>query len=100
MSSALPSTVISLRLADRIVRHVGDSWRCTSSPSVGKACGPVAKIDVSVDGCRAASVRAVVAPLPRGFDMAIGRDVIERSVKSISFATMPATFRCRGNRRP
>ena len=95
VSSALPRTVISSRLAGRIVRNVGDSWKCTSSPSVGKACGPIAKIDVSVDGCRAASVRAVVAPLPRGLDMAIGRDVIERSVRAIDFETVPATFRCR-----
>jgi hypothetical protein len=93
--SALPRTVISSRLADRIVRDVSDSWRCTSSPSVGKACGPLAKIDVTVDGCRAASVRAVVAPLPRGLDLAIGRDVTEKSVRAIDFATRPATFRCR-----
>ena len=100
VSSALPRTVISSRLAGRIVRNVGDSWKCTSSPSVGKACGPVAKIDVSIDGCRAASVHAVVAPLPRGFDLAIGRDAIEKSVKQIQFSpTRPARFVCRVRRR-
>ena len=96
VSSALARTVISSRLAGRIVRNVGDSWSCTSSPSVGKACGPLAKIDVRIDGCRAASVRAVVAPLPHGFDLAIGRDVIGRSVKRIQFSpSRPAMFVCR-----
>jgi hypothetical protein len=95
VSSALPRTVISSRLADRIVRKVRAPWRCTSSFSVGKACGLTAKIDVTVDGCQAASVRAVVAPLPRGLDLAVGRDVIERSVSAIDFATRPATFHCR-----
>ena len=99
VSSALPRSVISTRLADRIVRNVGDGWRCTSSPSFGKACGPVAKINISIDGCRAATVRAVLSPLPRGLDVVIGQDVLEKSVKRIDFSTMPATFRCRVKQR-
>ncbi len=99
VSSALPRTVISSRLADRMVRKVGAPWKCTSSFSVGKVCGLTAKIDVTVDGCRAPSVRAVVAPLPRGLDLPVGQDVLEKSIKSIGFATRPATFRCRAKRR-
>lgn len=95
VSSALRHTVISTRLADRIVKDVGDGWRCTSSPSFGKACGPVAKIDISIDGCRAARVGAVVAPLPRGLNVVVGQDVLEKSVKRIDFSTVPATFTCR-----
>jgi hypothetical protein len=99
VSSALPRSVVSTRLAGRIVRNVGDSWHCTSSPSVGKACGPVAKIDVSVDGCRAATVRAITAPLPQGLDVVVGQDVLQKSVKRIDFRTRPATFHCRAPKR-
>jgi hypothetical protein len=99
VTTAAPRTVISSRLADRVAGNVGDPWKCSSSPSIGKACGPTARVDVVVDGCRAASVQAVVAQLPRGLDLAIGRDVIEQSVKSISFSTVPATFRCRAPKR-
>jgi len=99
VSSALPRTVISSRLAARIVGNVGDSWRCTSSPSVGKAFGPVATIDVSVDGCRAAKVRAITAPLPTGLDVVVGQDVLQKSVQRIDFTTTPATLRCRLPRR-
>jgi hypothetical protein len=40
-----------------------------------------------------------VASLPRGLDLAIGQDVIEKSVRAIDFSTMPATFRCRVKQR-
>jgi hypothetical protein len=40
-----------------------------------------------------------VAPLPRGLDLAVGSDVIEKSVQAIDFATVPATFHCRVKRR-
>ena len=99
VTTAAPRTVISSRLADRVARKVRDPWRCSSSPSIGKACGPTARVDVVVDGCRAASVRAVVAPLPRGLDMAIGRDVIGKSVKRIQFSpARPVRFVCRSPR--
>jgi hypothetical protein len=51
-----------------------------------------------VDGCKAVTVRAVVAPLTRGFDLAVGRDAIEKSVRAVDFSTMPPTFRCRRHR--
>lgn len=96
VSSALPRSVLSGRLAGRVARSADGPWSCTSSPSVGKACGPTARVEISIDGCPAAKVRAVVAPLPRGFDLAIGRDVIGRSVKRIQFSpSRLAMFVCR-----
>jgi hypothetical protein len=100
VSSAAPRTLISARLADRIAKRTGLPWRCTGSPSVPKACGVTTIVDVVIDGCQAATVRAVVAPLPRGLDLAIGRDVIMKSVKRIQFSpSRPARFVCRVPRR-
>jgi hypothetical protein len=88
-------TVISRRLGDRVVRHTGASWSCTSSPAVGEVCGPTARVDLALDGCRAASVRAVVAPLLPGLDLAVGRDVLSQVVEAIDFSTAPPSILCR-----
>jgi hypothetical protein len=73
VTTASARTVVSPRLASRVAETIGGMTACTTSPSIGRRCGPMARVDVVVDGCRAASVQAVVAPLPRGLELAIGR---------------------------
>jgi hypothetical protein len=41
----------------------------------------------------------MAVPMPRGHELTIGRDVIERVVRRIDFATNPATITCRARRR-
>jgi hypothetical protein len=99
VTTASARTVVSPRLAARVAETIGGMTECTTSPSLGRRCGSTARVDVVVNGCRAATVRAVVAPLPRGLDLAIGRDAIEKSVKRIQFApSRPARFVCRSRR--
>jgi hypothetical protein len=100
VTTASARTVVSPRLASRVAETIGEPSGCAGSPSIGgRRCGPTARVDVVVNGCKAATVRAVVAPLPKGLDLAIGRDVIERSVKRIQFApSRPARFVCRSRR--
>lgn len=98
VTTAAPRTVITPALAAKVARRVSGPEACTMSPSIGEVCGPTARLNVAVDGCRAARVGAVVARLPGGLKMALGRDVIEKSVKAIDFSTAPATFRCQRSR--
>ena len=100
VTTAAPRTVITPALAAKIAPHLAGPQVCSSSPSIGRRCGPTARVDVLVNGCEGAMVRAVVALLPRGLEMAIGRDVIERSVNRIQFSpSRPAQLVCRVPRR-
>jgi hypothetical protein len=100
VSSALPRSIISMRLSDRLASRVGGAWKCASSPSVGRACGYTTTVTLAVGDCRA-PVNAIVAPLTRGLDVVVGGDVLRRAGARIDFSTTPTTITCRaGRRRP
>jgi hypothetical protein len=93
VTTASARTVIAPQLAVRVARKIDGMTVCTRSPAIGRTCGPTARV---VTGCRAATVEAIVAPLSRGVKLAIGRDVVEGSVKQIELSpSRPAKFVCR-----
>jgi hypothetical protein len=99
VSTGTRRTVIAADLAADITSAAGRK-SCTTLLSLGRVCGVTAKISVAIPGCRAVPVQAVAVPMPRGHELTIGRDVIERVVRRIDFATNPATISCRARRRP
>jgi len=98
LSTGGERTLISSRLAARL-QDVRGPRRCTDRTWAGRFCGPSAKIGVFVDNCRAATVRAVVAPLPHGFDLAVARDVLRRTVRIVDFGPVGPTVYCETMRR-
>ena len=73
----VPSTVISTRLAADIADAPG-AKRCSRLPWFGKVCGISTRVAVALPNCQAVKVRAVALPLPRGADLIIGTDVLNR----------------------
>jgi hypothetical protein len=98
VSTAAPRTLLSTRLAAEIANPGPD--RCTWVATLGKVCGPSVRVTVAMNGCRAADVHAVTAEMPRGYDLTIGRDVVEKVVREIDFSTTPTRIKCRSGRRP
>ena len=72
-----PRTLISTRLASEIADAPGPK-RCTRLPWIGKVCGVSTRVTIALPNCKAVKVRAVVAPMPRGADLIIGTDVLNR----------------------
>jgi hypothetical protein len=97
VSTLAPRTLLSTRLAAGVANPGPE--RCTWVAALGKVCGPSVPVAVAMKGCRAVQVAAVAAEMPRGYDLTIGRDVIEKVVRRIDFATNPATITCRARRR-
>ena len=72
-----PRTLISTRLAAEVGGPPGPK-HCTRLPWLGLVCGVTSKVTIALPGCEAVKVRAVAAPMPRGTDLALGADVINR----------------------
>lgn len=71
-------TLISTRLASEVSGAPGPS-RCSRAAVVRPGlCGLSAPVAVALPSCRAVKVRAVEVPMPRGADLVIGRDVLDR----------------------
>lgn len=98
LSTVGERTLISSRLAGRL-QDVPGPRRCTDTVWGGRICGPTAKVGIFVDNCRAATVQAVVAPLPHGLDLAVARDVLRRTVRMVDFGTGGPTVYCSTMRR-
>src|SRR5580692_12738861 len=94
VSTGTPRTVISSDLAAKVADSPGPI-QCTTGTLLGKVCGVSTKIAVALKNCPAARVRAVVAPMPKGHDLFIGRDVLRRAgVHEIDFGVRPTAIRC------
>jgi hypothetical protein len=83
--STAQETVITPRLAKQLGGERG-AERCTSSPSLGRFCGPTQSVVVAVADCRRVEVRAIVARLPKRIGaMIVGSDALQRARAFVTF---------------
>jgi hypothetical protein len=75
VSPNMPRTLVNSDVAAEITRAAGPE-RCTRLMPFGKVCAPSACVAVALKGRPAVNVRAVAAPMPRGVDLVLGRDVL------------------------
>ncbi len=98
VSTGTARTILSPRLAKRVTDERGPRACTAAAWAGGEVCGAQAQVHVVVDHCRAATIKAIVSPLPKGVDLVVGGDVLRRVVDHIEFGPPAPVVVCKNGR--